>query len=354
MSAQPRGAPGPDVAALLVAWFKQVARDLPWRRTADPYRIWVSEVMLQQTQVATVIPYFEKFVARFPMVEALAEASEPDVLAHWSGLGYYSRARMLHRAAKVIAHQHGGKLPGTAAALRELPGFGPYTAGAVASIAFGEQTPLVDGNVVRVLSRLFAVEGDPSTKPVQEKLWKLAGGLVPAREPGSFNQSLMELGALVCTPRNPTCLLCPVRVACAAQKAGQVARFPFPKAKKPRKALAWTCAVVFEEGKVLLGRRPQKGLFGGLWELPSAEGDAAKLSASLGPGFTLGAAIGKVSRTLTHRDLTLSLVHATRTRPMAQLGGYLEYLWVTPKEAGALGMSTAMSACLELAFPMKA
>src|SRR5690242_12452624 len=170
----------------LLAWYDRERRDLPWRRTKDPYAIWLSEVMLQQTQVATVIPYWHRFLARFPDVNALAAAELPEVLSLWRGLGYYARARALHRAAQAISSQHAGQLPRTATELRELPGFGPYTAGAVASIAFGERTPIVDGNVVRVLARIFEIEGDPSTREVQKRIWALAGELVPARNPGEF------------------------------------------------------------------------------------------------------------------------------------------------------------------------
>ncbi|MBS2032067.1 MAG: A/G-specific adenine glycosylase [Deltaproteobacteria bacterium] len=336
---------------LLLTWYRRARRDLPWRRTRDPYAIWLSEVMLQQTQVVTVIPYWHKFLARFPTVEALAAAELPEVLSMWSGLGYYSRARTLHRAANVIASAHAGKLPRTAEALRELPGFGPYTAGAVASIAFGQQTPIVDGNVVRVLARLFEIEGDPSSREVQKKIWALAGELVPSDSPGDFNQALMELGATVCTPKNPTCLLCPVRATCGALQSKRVDQLPSPKARAARKSLRRTSAIVLRNEKLLLGRRPDAGLFGGLWELPSVDGDRAALAAALGRGFTLGEAVATVERTLTHRDLSFELVRTRAPARIRSIAPYVELRWVGRDEARELGMATAMTACLEHVWP---
>ncbi len=338
------------IAAALLRWFATARRDLPWRRTRDPYAIWLSEVMLQQTQVVTVIPYWERFLARFPTVHHLADAELADVLPYWSGLGYYSRARALHRAAGRIARDHGGRRPQTARALRELPGFGPYTAGAVASIAYGEATPLVDGNVARVLCRLFAIEGDPSSKPIRDRLWSLAAELVPASDPGGFNQALMELGALTCTPRNPTCLRCPVRSSCVAQRDGRVADLPSPKVRPQRRAMQWTAAFVERRGSVLLARRPEKGLFAGLWELPSVEGDVDALRAELGARFELGAEGGRVQRTLAHRDLSITLVQATTSGKIGKLSRYLEHQWVPIGRLSELGMATAMRECLKLAL----
>lgn len=331
--------------ASLLGWFDREQRDLPWRRTRDPYAIWLSEVMLQQTQVTTVIPYWERFLARFPTVSDLAAAELPELLSMWSGLGYYARARALHRSAQAIAQQHGGQLPRTAAQLRELPGFGPYTSGAVASIAFGESTPLVDGNVIRVFARLFGIDGDPSSKGVIERMWAQAAALVPAERPGDFNQALMELGATVCAPRSPRCLLCPVQRECVALATGRVEQLPSPKAKKARKALTLTAAVVRREGRVLLARRPESGLFGGLFELPSVEGEG--LAALFGAGAVQGELLATVERTLTHRDLRLQLFAFEVGRLPKQLGDYLEHRFVRPEELDGLGLSTAARACLE-------
>ncbi|MFZ5470830.1 MAG: A/G-specific adenine glycosylase [Myxococcota bacterium] len=338
----------------LLAWFDRERRDLPWRRTKDPYAVWVSEVMLQQTQVTTVIPYFQRFMARFADVEALAAAPLDEVLSLWRGLGYYSRARALHRAAQEVVSHHGGQLPPTAAELRRLPGFGPYTAGAVASIAFGEEAPLVDGNVARVLSRLFVVKGAPGDKAREARLWELAGQLVRGPRPGDFNQALMELGALVCRVESPSCLLCPLRAHCAALAAGRVEELPPKRIRPPRKPLALAVAVWRKNGAFLFGRRESKGLFGGLWELPSTELRAGTepstaLRAALGGRLRVGDELGTVKRTLTHRDLTLRLFEVAGARVPSRSEAYRDFRWATPAQARELGMSAAMQCALEAA-----
>ena len=204
-----------EVRGALLGWYRRHKRDLPWRRTRDPYAIWLSETMLQQTRVETVIPYYERFLARFPSVQALAEAAPDEVSKLWSGLGYYSRARNLHAAARKVVDGYGGELPSDVAALQELPGIGRYTAGAVASIAFDRAAPIVDGNVARVLARLLDLRDDVSAPATQQRLWAEAEALARGPKPGDLNQSLMELGALICTPRAPKCLLCPLRVSLA-------------------------------------------------------------------------------------------------------------------------------------------
>src|SRR5215470_3894591 len=213
------------LASALLRWFSMNARDLPWRRTRDPYAIWVSEIMLQQTRVATVIPYWERWMARFPTVSALAEAPLDDVLAAWAGLGYYSRARNLHAGAQAVGTRFGGALPSCAAELREVPGIGPYTAGAIASIAFGERAPLVDGNVARVLARVFAIEHDIKSTAGSKALWAAAGELMNAlptgAAPGDLNQGLMELGATICAATQPRCLVCPLARDCDAARTGR-------------------------------------------------------------------------------------------------------------------------------------
>ncbi|MEM6532377.1 MAG: A/G-specific adenine glycosylase [Myxococcota bacterium] len=206
----------------LVEWYRNGHRDLPWRRTRDPYRIWISEIMCQQTQVDTVVPRYERFVERFPDVRALAAVKEETVCEEWAGLGYYSRARNLHRAACSVVREHDGKMPSNADDLQKLPGIGRYTAGAIASIAFDEATPVVDGNVGRVLSRVYRLAAVPTSSPGQKVLWGKAQDLVPAGAPGDFNQALMELGALVCTPKSPTCMLCPIRAHFDAYCEGDV------------------------------------------------------------------------------------------------------------------------------------
>ncbi|WP_224250054.1 A/G-specific adenine glycosylase [Hyalangium gracile] len=361
-SAVPAPEPAPDARRLtsirepLLAWYDRERRDLPWRRTKDPYAIWLSEVMLQQTQVSTVIPYWERFLARFPTVEALARAPLDDVLAAWKGLGYYSRARNLHRAAQEVVARFGGRLPSSAHALLTLPGFGRYTAGAVASIAFGEEAPLVDGNVARVLSRLFEVEGAPGDRAREARLWELADALVKGERPGDLNQALMEHGATVCRPESPLCLLCPVRGACLAFQHGRVAELPPAKVRAAPKRLTLALAVWTHQDTLLFARRAEKGLFGGLWELPAAEVEpeapdataATRLSDALGVSVTARAALGTVQRQLTHRTLTLRLLRvAGRQRP-TRAPGFHELRWCTPAQAEELGMSTAMQRALDV------
>lgn len=331
-----------QLRSTLLAWFDVHHRKLPWRATKDAYAIWVSEVMLQQTQVDRVIGYWAKFLARFPTVQSLAAAQTQDVLSMWTGLGYYSRARNLHRAAQAIVEQHQGQLPDGIDALLELPGFGRYTAGAVASIAFDLEAPLVDGNVARVFSRVLLIEGAPGDRKREATLWEAAEVLVPGARPGDWNQGLMELGATVCLPRNPLCLLCPWQSHCAAFAAGRVDELPPPKKAAKRKRLEMTIAVAMKGGSVLLARREEKGLFGGLWELPTVE--------SLGATAVIGDELVVIERTLTHRDLVLRL-HSAKVP--AKLGkapaGYVEWKWVSAAEQPELGMSSAMQAAIEYA-----
>lgn len=323
-----RRGPAPDhdpgeVARRIVTHFRSIQRDLPWRRTRDPYAIWVSEIMLQQTRVAAVIPYFERWLERFPTVTALAEAPLDEVLRLWAGLGYYSRARNLHRCAQEIATHHGGKLPASATALRALPGIGRYTAGAIASIAFSLREPLVDGNVARVLARLHAIEDDIKSPAATRALWHLAGALVPAEAPGDFNQGLMELGATVCTPARPSCLVCPLRDLCRARAAGRESELPvMPARKRPEDLpLIDACALWIERrGRLLLARRAPQGLYGGLWELPQVE-DAAPGDSTPGPTALLRLIPAEIRLTgsgpvaehrqlLTHRRLRIRVFHA--------------------------------------------
>ncbi|WP_228558418.1 A/G-specific adenine glycosylase [Myxococcus sp. AB056] len=347
-----------SVRGPLLDWYDRNKRDLPWRRTRDPYAIWLSEVMLQQTQVSTVIPYWERFLARFPTARALASAPLDDVLAGWKGLGYYSRARNLHRAAQEVVARFGGTLPSTAAELLELPGFGRYTAGAVASIAFGEEAPLVDGNVARVFSRIFEVEGLPGDRQREATLWALATALVKGERPGDFNQALMEHGATTCRPENPLCLLCPVRGACVAFRKGRVDELPPAKVRATPKKLTLAVAVWPHAGTLLFARRADAGLFGGLWELPAAEiaDDApdsearARLSAALGVDVILEGALGTVKRQLTHRDLSLRLLRVSGPRRPASTPAFQELRWCAPDDAAKLGMSTAMQRALDLAL----
>jgi len=255
------------ITRALLAHYDATARALPWRGVDDPYAVWVSEVMLQQTRVEAVVPYYERWLETFPTVEALAEARLDEVLKAWEGLGYYRRARNLHAAARLVRERHGGRLPDDPADLRALPGVGIYTAGAVASIAFGVAAPAVDGNVRRVLSRLHDLE-DPSPAELRDR----AAELVPADRPGDFNQALMELGATICTPRAPDCEACPLAGHCEARARGVQEQRPRlgHRASIPERRFA-TAVVADPDGRLLLVRRPPDGLLGGLWEFPSAE-----------------------------------------------------------------------------------
>lgn len=307
--------------------------------------------MLQQTQVATAIPYFHRFLSRFPTVEALAAAELEQVLAAWRGLGYYSRARNLHRAARELGAANAGGLPSTARELALLPGFGRYTAGAVASIAFGEQVPAVDGNAARALSRLFCVEGTPRLR--ETALWELAGRLCRGERPGDLNQALMELGALLCRAETPLCDRCPVRRACRALSHGRVQAIPPARPRRARQSLRLTAAVWIRQRRVLLARREERGLFGGLWELPCSEARGrpdATLRALLGPRLRVGRMLGELKRTLTHRELTLRLYEVSGGRPPATAAPYRELRWVGPASARRLAMSTAMQLALATAL----
>jgi A/G-specific adenine glycosylase len=254
----------------LRSWFRRHARDLPWRRTRDPYHVWISEVMLQQTQVATVAPYFERFLERWPDVRSLAAADEQQVLRAWEGLGYYRRARQLHAAAKRIVAEHSGRFPHDIEAVLALPGIGRYTAGAILSIALDQRQPILEANTIRVLSRLAAVRGDVSQSPVQRQLWRLAEELLPIRGTGEFNQALMELGSEVCTPRSPNCASCPVAAVCAARRLNLVAEIPAAN-KKTRYEEVREAAVVIRDGrtsKVLLRQCGPNERWAGLWDFP--------------------------------------------------------------------------------------
>jgi A/G-specific adenine glycosylase len=272
----------PVFSRKLLAWYGRHKRALPWRDVHDPYRIWISEIMLQQTQVDTVIPYYQRWLARFPNIRALAAAPLNDVLAIWEGLGYYSRARNLHRAAQRVAADLGGMLPQTVAGLLDLPGIGPYTAGAIASIAFGVDAPALDGNVKRVLARVFDIQSDVKSPAGARALWALAAGLVPHGRAGDYNQALMDLGATVCTPRAPGCDTCPLRELCMARRLGVQLQRPVMPACRPRPERVYAAAVVTKAGRVLLGQRPADELLGGLWAFPAAE---CPISSDMGGGL---------------------------------------------------------------------
>jgi A/G-specific adenine glycosylase len=315
----------------LLRWYRRHGRTLPWRRPRpDPYHVLVSEAMLQQTQVATVTAYFARFIDRFPTVADLAAADEQEVLHLWQGLGYYRRARHLHAAARAIMGDHGGEIPREVGQLVKLPGIGRYTAGAVASIAFGERAPILDGNVARVLARWFAIDDPIDETPVRRRLWRLAEHLAGGPKPGDVNQALMDLGATVCTPRSPRCLTCPVASWCQANEWGTAEILPRRSARKPPLPVAHHVLAVRRRGRFVFQRRPDRGLWAGLWQLPTAEelGDEAEAgtvrdwaAGELGLRLRVPEVLDRWTHQTTHRTVALTLwlaeVEGGRLRPDA-------------------------------------
>lgn len=333
-----------DVQALL-DWYRANRRRLPWREEVSPYRTLVSEIMCQQTRVDTVVPYFERFMVDFPSVQALAVAPLERVLERWSGLGYYSRARNLHAAARAII-EDGGQFPADAAGLRALPGIGPYTAGAIASIAMGLDEAVVDGNVERVICRQRALAEDP--KRIRARLWEAVRALLPKGEAGDFNQGLMELGATVCTPQKPRCLICPVRGTCAGVAAPE--RYPAKEAAVPVPSAVACAAVVRDGGRLLLARRPLEGLLAGLWELPGGLGDdlAGRLRDRLGLALVEAHLLGEVTHVFSHLRL-VTRVYDARVSGLVVSADYLDARWVPRPEIDGMALSTLARKTLRLA-----
>jgi A/G-specific adenine glycosylase len=305
----------PDAARdLLLRWYRRRRRALPWRESADPYRVWVSEIMLQQTQVETVVPYFLRFLARFPDLAALAGAPTGDVLKAWEGLGYYSRARNLQRAASLVLTRHQGLVPRTVEALRELPGIGPYTAAAIASICFGVREPVVDGNVLRVFTRFWAMDEDVRSPAVRGAIEARLRRAMRRVRPADFNQAIMELGALVCRPRSPSCGRCALRHACAARAAGTVDQYPVSRAARAVRRRHMAVGWVESGGRTLAVRRAEGQMLGGLWMFPSVDvsglpaGDVrsalrAAILDQTGCRVRVGLRLGSVSHAYSHFTL---------------------------------------------------
>lgn len=328
------------VRAPLLRWYDANARDLPWRRSSDPFAIWISEAMLQQTRVETVIPYWKRFLAAFPDVESLARADLDDIYTVWTGLGYYSRARNLKHAAETIVADHGGRLPETVGELRELKGIGRYTAGAVASIAFDREEPLVDGNVIRVFTRVLGIREESTSKEVVALLWQVAEVLVRGARPGDLNQGLMELGAMLCTPKKPRCLACPIRKHCVAYADGDAEQLPIKKKKPKPKAMRAIAAWIERDGKILVVRRPEEGLMAGLWELPGSEIGAKDEGKDRLPeiiqdvvGLELRdpLSVGHIEHVFTHRKLDLEIFRCRPSKNQRVVrSGYTAHRWVQP------------------------
>ncbi len=326
----------------LLAWFRAHQADLPWRQDRSPYRVWLSEIMLQQTQVGTVVEYYRRFLERFPTVQALAESSLDDVLKMWEGLGYYSRARNLHRTARKVTAENNGQFPGTVEELIDLPGIGRYTAGAIASIAFGLDAAVLDGNVIRILTRLYDISADVSQHGTRQRLWALAESLVPPGEAGDFNEALMELGRVICKPRAPLCQECPVRDHCQAFAAGTQVERPVKRPRSPTPHYDVAAGVVYEQGeqatRMLIAQRPAEGLLGGLWEFPGGKQEdgeslpqalARELREELGITVDVGDFLVQVKHAFTHFRITLHAFECRHTGGEPAALGVADFAWVT-------------------------
>lgn len=326
----------------LLTWFAANAADLPWRHNRDPYRVWLSEVMLQQTQVGTVIGYYEKFLAAYPTVEALAAAPLDDVLKLWEGLGYYSRARNLHRTAQIVVVDWAGSFPATAQDLQTLPGIGRYTAGAIASLAFGEDVAVLDGNVIRILTRLYNIGADVTEHRTKQQLWDLAESLVPLGQAGAYNEALMEFGRVICKPRQPLCLDCPIERYCQARGAGVQEGRPVKKKRGPIPHYDVAAGVIYgqgqHEGLILIAQRPAEGLLGGLWEFPGGKTEdgetlpqalARELQEELNIAVEVGEFLLQVKHAFTHFKITLHAYECWHVGGEPAAVDVADYAWVT-------------------------
>lgn len=306
----------------MLGWYQNNKRDLPWRKRRDAYSVWVSEIMLQQTRVETVVDYYTRFMLAFPTIHSLARAREDAVLKCWEGLGYYSRALNLHRAAKTIVNRYHGRFPNSLDELMRLPGVGRYTAGAIASIAFGITAPVLDGNVKRVLARIYAIEDSIDASSATNRLWELAGNLVSPDSPGDFNQSLMELGARVCLPKSPLCRECPIQPQCESYRLNLQTVIPQRKPKKKVPHYEVVAAAIYKNGRYLLGKRPPGGMLGGLWEFPGGKIEngetheqalVREIHEEMGIGIEVGPHIATVHHAYSHYTVSLHLYRCTHT-----------------------------------------
>jgi len=333
-----------EIQTKLLRWYEKNARKLPWRGTEDPYAIWVSEIMLQQTQVATVIPYYRKFLKSFPTIRRLAKADVSKVLKIWEGLGYYSRARNLHRASQIVLNHFHGRIPDALEDLMTLPGIGRSTAGAILSFAFQKEAPILDGNAKRVISRLFAVSDNPGRGKTEDLLWKMSESLIPTKLSNPFNQALMDLGSMLCTPRVPDCDYCPLWDVCKGRASGKPERYPPKRMRKTIPHVESVSAVIMRNGKVLLRRRPLSGLLGGLWEFPDWRIKEKQISGlrmrlrnhikkDVGITADVKELIGTFKQTFSHFKLTLRVYHCQA------IGGEKKANWVAIRNLHLFPMS---------------
>ena len=337
-------------ATRLLDWFAAHGRkDLPWQQPKDAYRTWVSEIMLQQTQVQTVIPYFERFMARFPDVATLADAAQDDVLQHWSGLGYYARARNLHNAAQHVRDQHGGVFPSTLDEVMALPGVGRSTAGAILSLAFDQRHPILDGNVKRVLARHEAIDGWPGTTAVANRLWEIAETNTPQDDVAAYTQAIMDLGATLCTRSKPNCELCPVAADCVAREAGTIARFPGRKPKKDKPLRATTMVIARHDGHVYLERRPNAGIWGGLWSLPEIEGEDAEgwCRERIAHDVTGIESWNLLRHSFSHYDLDIRPIVVRVATPLSKVADNSDATWHRLEDEPPGGMAAPVNKLLD-------
>jgi A/G-specific adenine glycosylase len=334
----------------VLAWYdKHGRKHLPWQQNISPYRVWVSEIMLQQTQVTTVIPYFERFMHSFPTVEALANASQDDVLHHWTGLGYYARGRNLHKCAQMVVNEHQGVFPTSVEGLSALPGIGRSTAGAITSISMGIQAPILDGNVKRVLTRFYAVEGWPGTTAVEKKLWEVATNLTPDHSHQQYTQAMMDLGATLCTRSKPACGVCPLQPNCEGYTTGKPTQFPNSKPKKDKPSKA-TVLIVLENsnGEMLLRQRPQTGIWGGLWSFPELTDQAdlpAWLQKEVGHDKVTQETLTPFRHTFSHYHLDITPVRLTLMAPMTVVRESKDH-WYNLNAPSKLGLAAPVKALL--------
>jgi A/G-specific adenine glycosylase len=335
----------------ILAWYEQHGRkDLPWQQSISAYRVWVSEIMLQQTQVTTVIPYYDRFMGRFPDIAALAQADQDQVLHYWSGLGYYARARHLHAAAETVVEDHGGQFPESFEAVLALPGIGRSTAGAILSLAFGQRHPILDGNVKRVLARYYSVEGWPGQSRVQKELWQLAELHTPDKRVAAYTQAIMDLGATVCTRTNPACIDCPLSNGCMARINGRQADFPSPRPRRHKPVRETTMLLLTNDrNEVVIEKRPAVGIWGGLWSLPEiSPGDAVDEWCRDAAGFSVNRTEQwpVVRHTFSHFHLDITPVIAIAGIPLSRVMDGGDRLWYNINSQDELGFAAPVGKLL--------